>query len=70
MLKILAESLPMLREKLRLTQEDLTDIVGVSRQTITMINKCIGWEPTVSLETGLVKTIDYFKSIPLDEMRG
>ncbi len=37
---------------------------------ISLINKCIGWEPTVSLETGLAKTIDYFKSIPLDEMRG
>ena len=37
---------------------------------ISLINKCIGWEPTVSLETGLAKTIDYFKGIPLDEMRG
>lgn len=35
--KTLAENLPMLRGKLRLTQEDLADIVGVSRQTITMI---------------------------------
>ena len=34
---ILAENLPMLRGKLRLTQQDLADIVGVSRQTITMI---------------------------------
>ena len=37
---------------------------------ISLINKCFGWEPTVSLETGLAKTIDYFKGIPLDEMRG
>lgn len=37
---------------------------------ISLINKCIGWEPTVSLEVGLSKTIDYLKSIPLDEMRG
>lgn len=35
--KKFAENLPMLRGKLRLSQEDLANIVGVSRQTITMI---------------------------------
>lgn len=28
---------------------------------ISLINKCIGWEPTTSLEEGLNKTINYFK---------
>lgn len=35
--EVLAENLPMLRGKLRITQEDLAKAVGVSRQTITLI---------------------------------
>lgn len=37
---------------------------------ISLIKKSIGWEPIISLETGLIKTIDYFKSKSLDEIRG
>ena len=40
------------------------------RPDISLIKKCIGWEPKVSLETGLAETISYFKSMPLDEMQG
>jgi len=35
--KTFAENLPMLRGKLKLTQEELAEIIGVSRQTITTI---------------------------------
>lgn len=37
---------------------------------ITLIKNNIGWEPTISLDEGLSKTIAYFKNIPLEEMRG
>jgi len=37
---------------------------------ITLIKNSIGWEPTISLDEGLSKTIAYFKNIPLEEMRG
>jgi UDP-glucuronate decarboxylase len=30
---------------------------------ITLAKKELGWEPTIDLETGLVKTIEYFRKI-------
>ena len=30
---------------------------------ITLARKELGWEPTIQLEEGLKKTIDYFKKI-------
>ncbi len=39
------------------------------RPDITLARKHLGWEPTVALETGLQRTIDYFKSIDLRTFR-
>ncbi len=36
---------------------------------ISLAKKHLGWEPTVKLRDGLVKTIDYFKSIDLNSFR-
>ncbi|MDX2016503.1 MAG: UDP-glucuronic acid decarboxylase family protein [Planctomycetota bacterium] len=36
---------------------------------ITLARKHLGWEPKVPLEEGLKRTIDYFRSIKLDEFR-
>ena len=30
---------------------------------IKLVNKILGWEPKVDLETGLGKTIDYFREL-------
>jgi UDP-glucuronate decarboxylase len=32
------------------------------RPDISLVKKTLDWEPTTSLEQGLAKTIDYFKS--------
>jgi len=39
--------------------------IFVSRRKpdITLAKKKLGWKPKVSLEEGLVRTIDYFKEI-------
>jgi UDP-glucuronate decarboxylase len=33
------------------------------RPDITRAKAMLNWEPTINLEQGLIKTIDYFKSI-------
>jgi UDP-glucuronate decarboxylase len=30
---------------------------------ITLANKKLGWQPKIDLETGLIKTIEYFKTV-------
>ena len=35
---------------------------------ITRAKKILGWEPKVSREEGLKKTLEYFKSLPKDEL--
>ena len=42
-------------------QELPTDDPKVRQPDITRARTKLGWEPTVPLEEGLVKTIDYFK---------
>jgi UDP-glucuronate decarboxylase len=36
---------------------------------ITLARQHLGWEPKVPLREGLAKTIDWFKSVKLDEFR-
>jgi len=33
------------------------------RPDISLAREVLGWEPVIQLEEGLVKTIDYFKTI-------
>jgi UDP-glucuronate decarboxylase len=39
------------------------------RPDITLAKQKLGWEPTVPLPEGLAKTIDWFKSVRLDDFR-
>ena len=42
----------------------------VQRQPdITLARRELSWEPTINLREGLQKTIDWFKSIDMDEYR-
>ena len=36
---------------------------------ITLAKERLGWEPTVPLREGLAKTIDWFKSVRLEDFR-
>ena len=39
------------------------------RPDITLAKQNLSWEPTVLLEEGLMKTIEWFRSINLDDFR-
>ena len=41
---------------------DLKDDPQVRQPDITKAKKILGWEPKISLEEGLAKTIDYFRA--------
>lgn len=48
----MAENLPVLRKKLKLTQEELTDIIGSSRHTVMLIEsgkRRMTWNTFLSL---------------------
>jgi UDP-glucuronate decarboxylase len=36
---------------------------------ISLAKEKLGWEPTVSLEDGLQKTVDWFRTIDIDQYR-
>ena len=46
LIEVLTEELPVLRAKIGLSQDDLSDIIGISRQTYSSIetknDKCLG----------------------------
>jgi UDP-glucuronate decarboxylase len=46
-----------------LPQDDPTQ----RKPNISLAKKCLGWEPSVPVEQGLIKTIDYFKQLLDDE---
>lgn len=46
-----------------------TDDPTQRRPDITLAKEKLGWEPTIPLRDGLVKTIDYFKNLDLDRFR-
>jgi UDP-glucuronate decarboxylase len=39
------------------------------RPSIELARKCLGWEPTVQLREGLAETINWFRTIDLDQYR-
>jgi nucleoside-diphosphate-sugar epimerase len=52
----------MTNSKSRIVYQPLpTDDPKVRQPDITRARKLLGWEPKVSLEEGLVKTIQYFE---------
>jgi len=56
--------------KSKLVYMPLPDDDPTQRQPdITLAKERLGWEPTIKLRDGLIKTIDYFKSINLDSFR-
>ena len=52
LIDILTEELPSLRAKIGLTQEELSDIIGISRPTYSVIEakkRCMSWNVYLSL---------------------
>ncbi len=70
-IKELAElTIKLTGSKSKLVRMSLPSDDPLQRQPdITLAKEKLGWEPKVSLEEGLAKTIAYFKSIDLNEYR-
>ncbi len=70
-MKQLAELvLELTGSKSRITYLPLPDDDPAQRRPdITLARQHLGWEPTVTLREGLVKTVEYFRSIDLDRFQ-
>ena len=70
-IKQLAETVIELTEsKSKLIYEDLpADDPTRRRPDITLAKKHLGWEPTIPLRDGLQRTIDWFKTIQIEDYR-
>jgi len=65
-IKELAEKIiEMTRSSSKLIYRSLPENDPVRRQPdITLANKILGWEPSIELEEGLTRTVNYFSDIP------
>lgn len=64
MLELAEKVIELTNSKSKLIHMELPQDDPLQRQPdITLAKKELGWEPTIKLEQGLVKTIDYFKTV-------
>ncbi|MBL8875224.1 MAG: SDR family oxidoreductase [Phycisphaerae bacterium] len=70
-IKLLAETIiRMTASRSKLVQRPLpADDPTQRRPDITLAKAKLGWEPSVNLDSGLSKTIEYFRGIDLDQFR-
>ena len=64
MLELASKIIKLTNSKSELIYQPLPlDDPNQRRPDISLANKILNWEPSVNLEQGLLKTIDYFKRI-------
>ena len=64
MIELAEKIIELTGSKSKITFQPLPQDDPLQRQPdITLAKKELGWEPTIKLEDGLIKTIEYFKKI-------
>ena len=63
MLELAEKVIRLTGSKSKLTFQDLPSDDPIQRRPdISLAQSALDWEPTIDLEQGLIRTIDYFKS--------